>query len=539
MQNAYTNDHSGRSTSQAALGSVTRKVKEYFSARIRGPYDTNDQASHPSPSSLSERTRNTCSNQCHNSARRPTAAPDLNKPLPLFDPDENNATEYKPMFRRHENGQENSAERSRERNVSSRSEAGGRTREPSLRRVPKSEDLRRRDIYHSSTSAAATPNSSAEPTRTATPALEMEQATPPSGRSHVKPSYPSLAASSAESSRPGSEALSTATSTRPTPTTPSSRTSVIISSRPPAAASRTPAQKKHKRSGASSPIPERLNTYMATSADLLDSTRRSIANTVRHSAMAAIKTLGGLADDDTSGDSDSDSDSDESFCCVGVPDKPTKTLHFSNRGSAELRARRHSAPGEDLWNHQDLAHCRLCKAKASSTRAGLCRACITEYEANGHVNLSSRATEPEVRSEPEPARKPVRTASIDYSDIAPPAPLRIVKVGSAPCPVGGAAQRRFSQHASVEEATPTAASSSTDWDEIWREAGVDVGLDAVLPRPLGLKGTFGEGSGAGRVVGARPRSRGYYDFYGEVLSEHVVAQMQEEKRRAVGSQRRR
>lgn len=157
-------------------------------------------------------------------------------------------------------------------------------------------------------------------------------------------------------------------------------------------------QKKitHRRSTSTS---SKLTSYMGTSADLLDATRRDLTSNLRKSAEKAEKVLSSKFDQFgrySSGhgnDWDDDSDSDESFYCIG------------ERRLSELdKARRISGDGTDPWIDGPQGECRLCRKASPAGVRGLCRQCENEF------------------------RRPKTTILVDDKDeVKPPPPLKIKK----------------------------------------------------------------------------------------------------------------
>ena len=133
---------------------------------------------------------------------------------------------------------------------------------------------------------------------------------------------------------------------------------------PPSSSSRKPkltpkrqnasqAKTAHNKSSSTS---SKLTSYMGTSADLLDATRRDLTSNLRKSAEKAEKALSSKFDHlgrYSSGHGnhwDDDSDSDESFYCIG-----------ERRLSELAKARRISGNGTDPWTDGPQEECRLCR----------------------------------------------------------------------------------------------------------------------------------------------------------------------------------
>jgi len=140
----------------------------------------------------------------------------------------------------------------------------------------------------------------------------------------------------------------------------------------------------------------KLTSYMETSADLLDATRRDLTSNLRKSAEKALSNkfdhLGRYSSGHGNNWND-DSDSDESFYCIG------------ERRLSELdKARRISGSGTDPWTHGPQEECRLCRKTSLAGVRGLCRECENEF------------------------RRPKTIVLVDREDeVKPPPPLKIKK----------------------------------------------------------------------------------------------------------------
>jgi hypothetical protein len=158
----------------------------------------------------------------------------------------------------------------------------------------------------------------------------------------------------------------------------------------------SPGRTTHTKSSSTS---SKLTSYMGTSADLLDATRRDLTSNLRKSAEKAEKVISSKFDQlgrysSGHGNSwDDDSDSDESFYCIG------------ERRLSELEKARHiSGNGTDPWTDGAQEECRLCRKRRPAGARGLCRECESEY------------------------RRPKTTVLVDSEDEAkPPPPLKIKK----------------------------------------------------------------------------------------------------------------
>jgi hypothetical protein len=167
----------------------------------------------------------------------------------------------------------------------------------------------------------------------------------------------------------------------------------------------------HRRSALSS---------LAFSADLLDSTRRTITSAIRRSAEKTVHSFSHRSNDAKYPDDD-----DESFYCIGEPSPPafhhtetipspvssyTSSIHSSDLSldSPGVASGRRPIPeNKGVWMDAEI-ECRLCKRKFPAGPRGLCSNCEEEF------------------------RRPV-TRYVDfpfYEDIKPILPLRIVKVAA-------------------------------------------------------------------------------------------------------------
>jgi hypothetical protein len=198
------------------------------------------------------------------------------------------------------------------------------------------------------------------------------------------------------------QAISEAKLEKVIPPLPSSRKPKLTPKRQNASEGKT----AHTKSSSTS---SKLTSYMGTSADLLDATRRDLTSNLRKSAEKAEKVLSSKFDHlgrYSSGHGnnwDDDSDSDESFYCIG------------ERRLSELdKARRISGDGTDPWTNGLQKECRLCRKPSPAGVRGLCRECENEF------------------------RRPKTPVLVDSEDEAkPPPPLKIKKT------------RRVSAHAQV------------------------------------------------------------------------------------------
>jgi hypothetical protein len=162
----------------------------------------------------------------------------------------------------------------------------------------------------------------------------------------------------------------------------------------------SPNKTAHKKSVSTS---SKLTSYMGTSADLLDATRRDLTSNLRKSAEKAEKVLSSKFDQFgrySSGHGnnwDNESDSDESFYCIG-----------ERRLSVLDKARRISGDGTDSWTDAPQEECRLCRKPSPAGVRGLCRECENEF------------------------RRPKTTVLVDDEDeVKPPPPLKIKKTKTA------------------------------------------------------------------------------------------------------------
>ncbi|KFZ09899.1 hypothetical protein V501_05433 [Pseudogymnoascus sp. VKM F-4519 (FW-2642)] len=170
-------------------------------------------------------------------------------------------------------------------------------------------------------------------------------------------------------------------------------------------------QSGHRRSALSS---------LAFSADLLDSTRRTITSAIRRSAEKTVHSFSHRSNDANYPDDD-----DESFYCIGEPLLPafhrtetipspvssfTSSIHSSDLSldsSGVARGRRLYPENRGVWMDAET-ECRLCKRKFPAGPRGLCSSCEEEF------------------------KRPV-TRYVDFpfdDEIEPVLPLRIVKVAA-------------------------------------------------------------------------------------------------------------
>ncbi|ELR04171.1 hypothetical protein, variant [Pseudogymnoascus destructans 20631-21] len=139
----------------------------------------------------------------------------------------------------------------------------------------------------------------------------------------------------------------------------------------------------HRRSALSS---------LAFSADLLDSTRRTITSAIRRSAEKTVHSFSHRGNDAIYPDDD-----DESFYCIGEPLPPpfhhtetilspvssfTSSIHSSDLclDSSGVACRRRPIPeNKGVWMDAEVV-CRLCKRKCPAGPRGLCSNCEEEFK---------------------------------------------------------------------------------------------------------------------------------------------------------------
>ena len=144
--------------------------------------------------------------------------------------------------------------------------------------------------------------------------------------------------------------------------------------------------KRCKDKGATPKITSnKLTSYMTSSADLLDTTRRDLTSNLLKSVEKLRPPLGGhdfryvgILPRDNATDEDNDDDDDQSFYCIGISETQLRV------STPELeRARRISGDGIDLWTeaHGSRAECRMCHTcRPSVGRRGLCRECEVAFQ---------------------------------------------------------------------------------------------------------------------------------------------------------------
>ncbi|KFX91604.1 hypothetical protein O988_07679 [Pseudogymnoascus sp. VKM F-3808] len=173
-------------------------------------------------------------------------------------------------------------------------------------------------------------------------------------------------------------------------------------------------QSGHRRSALSS---------LAHSADLLDSTRRTITSAIRRSAERTVHSFSYRG----SNDSTYPSDDDESFYCIGETRSPAfhhteavpspassfiSSIHSSDfdlESSEDASGRKPIPENKAVWVDAE-AECRLCKRKYVVEQSGICSNCEDEFK--------------------RPVTRYVDSPFDIYDDIEPIAPLRIVKVAA-------------------------------------------------------------------------------------------------------------
>jgi hypothetical protein len=123
-----------------------------------------------------------------------------------------------------------------------------------------------------------------------------------------------------------------------------------------------PHRVRHTRTDSAS---SKLSSYLGSSADLLDATRREIQSTIRNSAEKALN-----LDYFSRNEIIDDSSSDESFFCVG-----------ENKRLSELdKARRFTDRLHDPWTQGLLEACRLCKKPSPKGLRSLCKECENRFK---------------------------------------------------------------------------------------------------------------------------------------------------------------
>jgi hypothetical protein len=146
--------------------------------------------------------------------------------------------------------------------------------------------------------------------------------------------------------------------------------------------------KRHKdKSPASKIAPSKLTSYMTSSADLLDATRRDLTSNLLKSVEKLRPPLAGLdlhyvgilrRGNATDEDDDDDDDDDQSFSCIGISETELRV------STPELeKARRLSGDGTDPWTQtrDSRAECRMCHGcRPSAGLRGLCRECENAFQ---------------------------------------------------------------------------------------------------------------------------------------------------------------
>lgn len=214
-----------------------------------------------------------------------------------------------------------------------------------------------------------------------------------------------------------------------------------------------PPEGDHRRSALSS---------LAFSADLLDSTRRTITSAIRRSAEKTVHSFSHRGNDGAT----YPSDDDESFYCVGEPLPPafhhTETVpspvssFMSSIHSSELSPDFTEVAGgmllnpenKGVWMDADV-ECRLCKRKCPAGPRGLCSNCEEEF------------------------KRPV-TRYVEFpfdEEIKPILPLRIVKV---------AAKNRGVENKTNQLSRPNSVAKSTKPVSIFYQ---DPGPPPTIPLP--------------------------------------------------------
>ncbi|KFY63037.1 hypothetical protein V496_04256 [Pseudogymnoascus sp. VKM F-4515 (FW-2607)] len=155
-----------------------------------------------------------------------------------------------------------------------------------------------------------------------------------------------------------------------------------------------PPEGGHRRSALSS---------LAFSADLLDSTRRTITSAIRRSAEKTVHSFSHRGN----GSANYPSDDDESFYCVGEPlprafhhtetvpspvSSFTSSIHSSDLSPdySKVGSGRHPE-NRDVWMDAET-ECRLCKRKCPAGPRGLCSNCEEEFKRP--VTSSAKTTKP-------------------------------------------------------------------------------------------------------------------------------------------------
>lgn len=223
----------------------------------------------------------------------------------------------------------------------------------------------------------------------------------------------------------------------------------------------------HKRAESTS---SKLSSYIGSSADFLDLTRRDLTSSLRRGAEKAIAgTLGHFESlthaqrqayiDDTESD-------DESFFCIGESQTP--------RSLSELdKARRFSDEGTNPWTDGQQDECRLCKKLSPAGVRGLCMDCEYKFK-QSKTKYFSNDDEDEIKPTPPLKIKKVSTVSrstliypssgqTTVPTAPPPRDARLPgtsfqNAGSRPMVV--TLDHRDSQHASVLDQDRTLPGSS-------------------------------------------------------------------------------
>ncbi|KFY55195.1 hypothetical protein V497_07153 [Pseudogymnoascus sp. VKM F-4516 (FW-969)] len=203
---------------------------------------------------------------------------------------------------------------------------------------------------------------------------------------------------------------------------------------------------------------------LAHSADLLDSTRRTITSAIRRSAERTVHSFSYRG----SNDATYPSDDDESFYCIGEPRPPAfhhtetdpspafsfiSSIHssdFSPESSEDAGGHKLIPENKGVWVDAE-AECRLCKRKYAGEQSGICSNCEDEFK--------------------RPVTRYVDSPFDIYDDIEPIAPLRIVKV---------AAKNRGFEINTNQLPLPNSVAKSTESVSIFDQ---DPGPPPMIPLP--------------------------------------------------------
>jgi hypothetical protein len=177
---------------------------------------------------------------------------------------------------------------------------------------------------------------------------------------------------------------------------PKQRSKLTLQSEEPRAEKMT-----HKKS---SSTVSKLGSYMGTSADILDATRRDMTSNLTSNLRKNVEKISGRFDhlghyafglmEDAE-----ESDSDDTLYCIGESRESQETW---DRRFVELeKARRMSGDGTDPWIDGQQKECRICHKRSPAGIRGLCKFCEKDYR---------------------------RINAVAFGDIKPPAPLKIYKV---------------------------------------------------------------------------------------------------------------